>query len=650
MGDQPPPASRLCLDCPAELPEGCRRDTVVCKACKPSRNRVRTRWKRWKSALGEIDNTKSSAELTALMDEEQGKRKASGKTSDAPPGSVGRSPSRKKTKPGEGDGDGEEEDEDEVTETKSEEENGGVVESEDSLSLPPLSAASEMRLLEEEIRQLKLQLVSEHAHGISEGERRAMREMTAARVDVSTMTDARRTREQYELLEEELRIAEEERRIDVAVLEMENEVAVSAAQAKGREMAVAAVQAASATAMRNVVVTADVSTMTDARRTGERNGRQLEPASPTQHYSPTPDAEIVGEEEIAPCLCLQFLSVCNCSSYTGEPPWPRAKIGDPIHWTDHKAEPTPHGEERIVSPLGSCGIFIASVRRGNTIELPLEQLSRRHSQTTDRCVTVPADGVLVVSGLRHSTKKLPRPTFVFSAAVRIPHDPGRRRSSTLDLGAEADTGYYVEKPFVQVNPKGKKLVPEWLKDAIFAKTAYTSAAQDTVAECVVCSKPLARTKRESRLLAKRKIFTTVCEFGHGVPEHNPNGRDGPLIYANGFPLCTDCNGDCGTRDLFSWAAEEGMELSARATVLQAEFWSFKAWWHGRAHMPLRYVGEHDPQACTGDGVEHRRDKGVYRIHDMQAVSAVWGASEEKESYELSPARQTFQSGFLDKLD
>jgi hypothetical protein len=220
----------------------------------------------------------------------------------------------------------------------------------------------------------------------------------------------------------------------------------------------------------------------------------------------------------------------------------------------------------------------------------------------------------------------------------------------LDLGAEADTGYYVEKPFVQVNPKGKELVPEWLKDAIFAKTAYTSAAQDTVAECVVCSKPLARTKRESRLLAKRKIFTTVCEFGHGVPEHNPNGRDGPLIYANGFPLCTDCNGDCGTRDLFSWAAEEGMELSARATVLQAEFWSFKAWWHGRAHMPLRYVGEHDPQACTGDGVEHRRDKGVYRIHDMQAVSAVWGASEEKESYELSPARQTFQSGFLDKLE
>jgi hypothetical protein len=74
---------------------------------------VRTRWKRSFRALGEIDNTKSSAELTALMDEEQGKRKASGKTSDAPPGSVGRSPFRKKPKPKEGDGEGEGDDEDE---------------------------------------------------------------------------------------------------------------------------------------------------------------------------------------------------------------------------------------------------------------------------------------------------------------------------------------------------------------------------------------------------------------------------------------------------------------------------------------------------------------------------------------------------------
>jgi hypothetical protein len=41
-----------------------------------------------------------------------------------------------------------------------------------------------------------------------------------------------------------------------------------------------------------------------------------------------------------------------------------------------------------------------------------------------------------------------------------------------------------------------------------------------------------------------------------------------------------------------------LEPPLHATVLQAEFLSCKAWWHLKAHIPLRYVGEDDPTACT----------------------------------------------------
>jgi hypothetical protein len=59
------------------------------------------------------------------------------------------------------------------------------------------------------------------------------------------------------------------------------------------------------------------------------------------------------------CPCLTHVRVCECSSYAGQDPWPRWKIGDQVEWDDFPRDAI-RSQGGVVSPKASTGRVIGS--------------------------------------------------------------------------------------------------------------------------------------------------------------------------------------------------------------------------------------------------------------------------------------------------